>query len=302
MKGLKTTKLCGALAAAVAAACGDLGLDEQDTERAPDLTMEPIAELGSAALGKTFGTFCENDELEINPQTNKPWETRTGSANCGGFTSQFKDTASRVFAYNLHGVNNDAKLMWETSADTQGLETVDMVFAALHGGANDEAFVHNTWYDGYTYPEKLIWSNAMSLGTGASGTSQPGLSILATFSCLTMQNDNRFFTRWDSVFQGGLRMALASHGDVASEPNTDYVGAEFGKRLKGGSTFRDAWYSALAKSSSDNDIANMASGSTEANCHSRRTGMTWANFNSATYGRLKGANMVWICMETWDNK
>jgi hypothetical protein len=141
------------------------------------------------------------------------------------------------------------------------------------------------------------FSSNMSLGNELRGT-----SVFATYAGYTMKVDAYTWNRWDSVFGGGLRMALGSHGALYSGVAEYDVGDVFAQYLNAGYTFKTAWAAAFDLTPYNNqDVAVMATGTSSSNCTTRRDNLSWDNFSYSSYPRLNSSSIGAWCGWTWDN-
>jgi hypothetical protein len=131
------------------------------------------------------------------------------------------------------------------------------------------------------------------------GDEARGLSILATQSCQTLKIDAFTWQRWDSVFRGGLRAVLGSHGDVAIGGG-DNIGRTFATYLNQGYALREAWVYAVGSTAAKNDVAVVFTGLNANDCTNRRLGMNWSNFKN--YQRLRDNGFATWCWELWDDQ
>jgi hypothetical protein len=206
-------------------------------------------------------------------------------------------SATKQFKYNLW---NKEYYWYEGGGDgaANSLESVDMFFAITHGGA---------W--AWEYAELAMWEDEGEVGPpfGALATTDlmvlgnesRGLSILALHACMTLAFDDYFWQRWDSVFSGGLRMALGSHGDVNTGSGEAGFGSDFASYLNAGKSLKDSWAYAFDHTAYNNQDAAIATvGRSSADCDSRRDTMTWKNFG--TFSRV-GAEATNWCGWYWDD-
>jgi hypothetical protein len=278
--------LVGLFVALVAGACApvDEGVEDSDPVAARQLR---------AVSNRNVGAHC-TDRYEAAPPGLPAGLAPVGWANCDRFLAEIKKEAQQEFYYDLGG----KAYYWQDTGDgaDNSLEDVDLFYSNTHGGAWSPDYVE---WGMYEYGA-LAKSNAMKLGD-----ERRGLSILATYSCHTAEwttadvDHNGIWDtlqRWDSVFSGGLRAHLSSHGLVEIGGNED-LGKIFAQYLNAGYALRDAWYYGLRASAADNDVAVLFTGANATDCSARRAGMTWDNFD--TYPRLK--NFGTLCGTHWDD-
>jgi hypothetical protein len=269
---------------------------EKWTPLADEDDDDEIANVSEAAAPSKFsGAWCEEGDYDIYPPTGKPWLTPTGWTMCHRFTAAIKPIAPSKFSYNLRPPN--AKPNWENTMDRLSMETVDIAFGYLHGGISASTADYGLWKDGVSdFNQRALTAN-MQFGNEGSG-GQRGLSILATYSCLTLSHDANLWTRWINPFRGGLRMALGSHALVPFGPVADDVGKTLGESLAAGALVRESWRRALASVPISAPGIVMASGTSAADCSTRRDTMTWANFN--TMPRVRDSKVKNLCWMKWE--
>jgi hypothetical protein len=246
-----------------------------------DETAENLGEIEQRSIGARFGTECQKD-FQGSWATTLPnvWD------HCAYFNDELNDTDSQVFYYSLHG----QKWNWENGGDQTLLDNVNLFYANTHGGFTASDAQWAMW-DSWTTAN----SSNMRLGDEAYG-----LSIFVTYACKTMKSsDNNFWPRWDSIFNGGLRIALGSHGDVFDSSTTNEVGEDFAEDLQSGWSFRNSWYDALTDWNVDNDGAVATTGTDMNDCWNRQNNMNWQNYPSWT--RLRDGQNGWVCYSNWDN-
>jgi len=175
-----------------------------DTQGVGD--SERLGRIEQAVVGARFGTMCQKD-------FQNGWQTSISEAwnHCGWFNNQLDNTDQKIFYYNLVG----GKAQWENGGDQGALDNVNLFYNNTHGGATTTDAVWAMWDVG-----TRAVSSSMRLGDEAFG-----LSIFATYSCLTMKHsDAAFWTRWDDIFRGGLRIAVGSHDTVFNGTTTNETG------------------------------------------------------------------------------
>lgn len=271
-RGLRLCML-GCLAGAMAACGGINSAGEQSSEN--------VGDVGQAVYARNFGMHCtgsyQNDWL--------PAQT-DGVQTCNNFGSKLSATATQKFYYNL----KSKQYYWHDTGDqaTNSLEDVDLFFSDTHGGA---------WTG--TYSEYAMWDDSVLATTDKMrlGDEGRGLSIFAVLSCHTLQsNDGAFWGRWGKALSGGLRATLGSHGEVFIGLNAP-AGTQFASLLNQGSTFKSAWASAFGSTAAANDLAVAFTGTTLADCQSRRDNMTWNNFMN--YPRVRDGSIGYWCGWEW---
>jgi hypothetical protein len=196
------------------------------------------------------------------------------------FGNQLQASATERFRFDLW----NKQYYWHDAGGDGGpysLESVDLFFSVTHGGASDTNAYWSMWnYDYLTSTGVHAFSSLMRLGED-EGVGE-GLSIFATYSCNTLRWNSDTVARWDSVFSGGLRIALGSHDKVHSESGrgNEWVGAQFAIRLHQNWSIKQAWLTGLSYSSADNDSAALATGTNCTDCLDRLDTMTWYNFKT----------------------
>lgn len=234
-----------------------------------------------ASAAARFGTGCQSD-YQNNWRDELPhvWK------RCGWFNNELDDTDYKIFYYNLHG----AKWWWETGGDQLTLDNVNLFYASTHGGGWSDKSVWTMWDQ-----NQRAFSTNMRLGDESYG-----LSILATYSCETLKfNDGKMWTRMGPIFRGGLRIALGSHDKLYDSITTDETGEDFADNMQKSYTLKYAWKDANSDWATSQDVTVMATGTSSANCASRRDNMKWQNYTS--YGRLRDGDIKYYCYRYWNN-
>jgi hypothetical protein len=260
-------------------ALGSVNCNESVQTAADDLTLR-----ASAVINGRFGMHCQ-DSYQNN------WlATFTGGFTmCDRLGTTLSATATQHFYFNLAG----KQFYWHETGDhaAASVEDVDLFFGNPHGGAWQSTYAEYGMWD----QNVLATTNNMRLGDEARNT-----SIFATYSCKTLQTDANMWTRWDSVFAGGLRMSLGSHDTVWFGPAYQDSAKVFAQYLNAGWSVKDSWYYGLSSpAGSDTDIAVMTTGSNSGDCSARLSNMTWGNFSS--YGQLRDGAIGWYCWWKWDD-
>jgi hypothetical protein len=242
---------------------------------------ENLDETRQGVLGKRFGTECQSDFQNSWAKTlPQVWN------HCSNFNNELDDTDTKVFYYNLHG----QKWNWETDGDQGLIDNVNLFYANTHGGTTATDAQWGMW-DSWTTAN----SSAMRLGDEAYG-----LSILVTYACQTMKsNDNNFWPRWDSIFNGGLRVVAGSHDTLFDSTTTNEVGEDFAWDIAHGWSVWNAWSDAASDWWVDNDAAVATTGVDMNNCWDRQYGITWHNYDN--YPRLRDGSNGWVCYSNWNN-
>jgi hypothetical protein len=243
-------------------------------------------ETSAAALdsSRLYGTYCQQDfQNDWRPLLSDTWTM------CANFNSAMNDLSPQSFYWSMHGVAS----LWEDSedqADDGGLDTVDLVFISTHGGAwtNPDVATQTMW-DQDTRTLSTDWR---------LGDESRGLSLYATHSCETLMRDEHILDRWTSVFDGGLRMVVGSHGDLYTDTGD---GQRFANNMKSGQLIKDAWANALHGGSPDQDAAVLTTGSDENNCWARMNSINWSNLTSTNTPRLQDNAWQYWCHIQWDN-
>jgi hypothetical protein len=206
---------------------------------------------------------------------------------CANFNSAMNNISPQSFYYNMHG----AAWHWENSGDQEnhgGLDGVDVVFISTHGGA---------WTSPITATQCMWEQDTRTYSTNwRLGDENRGLSLYATHSCETLKNDGYILDRWMNAFDGGLRMAVGSHGDLYIDTGD---GQRFANNMRSGQLIKDAWKNGLSGGSPDEDVAVLATGSDANNCWSRMDTINWSNLTTVT--RLQDAAWQVWCQLQWDN-
>lgn len=245
-----------------------------------------------AAPSAIFGTYCQ-DKFQDPALTKLP----NAYSLCSSFNGEMESAHTKKYYYTLTGI---AKQLIEQTSDhlVGGADTVDLLFIATHGGAWANRFVLTLHEDG-----ELISSNNMRLGDNANR-----LSIFATYSCDTMStvspNAHAMADRWRPVFRGGLRYAMAGHGDLwfyGNKLKMRRVGKRFAKEMNSGTTFKSAWsMSVLApsKKKTRQHPAVLTTGMSASDASNRRDYMTLKNFEN--YPRLRDTNVKAWAWTQWN--
>ena len=242
--------------------------------------LTTIASVPAQAVAR-FGTACQESYQN-------GWLDTLSYAydRCAGFNNELDDTDNKIFYYNLH----NAKWWWEGAGDQLTLDNVHLFYASTHGGASATRSRWSMWNDGVR-----AFSGDMRLGDESHGA-----SILSTYSCETMKlSDGKFWTRMGPIFRGGLRYATGSHDKVYDGITTDETGEDYADNLQKGKTIKYAWKDANSDWATSQDLTVAATGTSAANCTSRRDNMKWQNFGS--YSRLRDGQIAYYCYTSWNN-
>jgi hypothetical protein len=144
-----------------------------------------------------------------------------------------------------------------------------------------------------------MWDQNLVASTSDMRLGVNRLSIFATYACSMLRNnDGNFWARLGPTWRGGLRLWVGSHNSVYAGSKTQYVGEDFARYMRAGSTVKMAWRDALARASANNDAAVAAQGRTLDECHSRKDTMKLNNYS--TYARLVDGANAYSCWTTWD--
>jgi hypothetical protein len=242
---------------------------------------EDVGTVNQSAVGARFGTMCQRD-FQNGWQNTLPnvWD------HCAWFNNELDDTDQKIFYYNLQG----GKWQWENTGDDSRLDAVNLFYSNTHGGASATDAIWAMWDQG-----SLAVSSSMRLGD-----ENWGLSIFASYACQVMKhNDSLFWTRWDDIFRGGLRIAVGSHDTVFDSSTTNEVGEDFADNLQGSWTIKSAWPDAVSDWNVDNDAAVATVGTNSADCWNRQNNMKWQNYPN--YPVLRDNSIGWYCHSNWDN-
>ena len=254
---------------------------------------------GDLAIGKTeqawtarkFGVYAtkyyENDWVG---SLNHMW------ALTNNFVSNLDDTDTSSFYGGMYAPNqrewyDDDLDGYGYDMTSGGLDTVDLFFNVTHGVSNPPSYasMFYMWDENY-----YVWTHHMRLGD------EGGLcSIFSTMACRSMLMDGNQDDRWWHPFSGGLRIALGAPWDVGAGEQESAVGTAFADYLQAGYAIYSAWYYALRVVSSGNPVAAMATGTNQNNCTSRLYGMTWQNFKTTSYPRLRDGDIGYMCWIYW---
>jgi hypothetical protein len=266
---------------------------------------EPAVERSSVASPRTFGAYCQEDYQnawqEPLPST---WDM------CGRFVNDLDDTDSKAFYFNAHG----AKTFFEETGDalSGGLDTVDLVFYAGHGGAFTASESANACGVSGIAGVLAMWDvNKFACTSNTRlGDDSRGLSILSTYTCETHAGGSHSVTtpgqipgtlyvdRWVKAFRGGLRMSTSSVELTSFGSTFVDIGKRYSDNLQAGQSFSSAWANALNVGST-NDPSLVTSGSSSDDCISRLDNMTWQNHT--TFPRLRDAAVAKMCRRYWEN-
>lgn len=278
---------------------------------------EPIRQGTQALTDVHFGVHTAVDG-------NPDYETYPGHPGCGwklsltgvnqlhqNFVNTMTQYASLDFYYNLW----NKAYYWEDTGDqaSKSLETVDLFFTFTHGQAAPrgayygdcglqsdpaDSAVHATW---------AMWNNQSHARSDHMrlGDEGRGLSVFASYSCETEQWDSYVWTRWHTIFAGGLRMAEGFKADTVwcapdNCPAQYQHPVNFANYLGAGWLINNAWLLAF----DDNDgysfsPISIASGNSGTDCADRRDHMTMVNFRN--YARRRDSSMTVLCSRYWDN-
>jgi hypothetical protein len=262
-----------------------------ESQDAAESEHTPVAVTAEALGPRYFGAHCQ-DVFQNH------WVGDLGWGDCGNFVNEASKQATLGFYYNLQG----KKYYWENGGDQAAgsLETVDLFYSDTHGGAwLADSADYAMWEDGTSSFDLRALTRNMTLGDEGRG-----LSIFATKSCGTLTMDGSdanynglydAYERWDSVFSGGLRVALSGAGDVFYDNDSGRI---FMQYMNAGYSIKDSWYYGLSYSAAATDIGVLFSGFTQPDCSNRMQGMTWNNFNAGAYNRVTGLP-IQLCGWQW---
>lgn len=259
-----------------------LGAIGKMTAAALVLAATAVISNDASAAGR-FGLHCAQD-FESNWLASLPytWE------RCNRFSAKLDELDDKIFYYDL----SNKAFYWHDTGDqySGSLEDVDLFFAATHGGitADGNAAAWGMWN-----AQSWAWADQMRLGDESVG-----LGIFATYACETQRiSDGKAVDRWYSIFAGGLKYALGSHGTLWSGYTTSEVGEEFAKGLQQQKVLKTAWHDGLTDWYETQDISAFATGANQTDCYSRRDNMKWQNH--ANYSRLRDSNFGYLCWAQW---
>jgi len=266
---------------------GSTSLRNDRLRRCALLCLASLA-IPTIVYARSFGTHS-TESYQNSYQAPLPGADTCISRMNTELTVWWRNPSTQKFWYNLQG----KQYYWHETGDqaTNSLESVDMFVTFTHGGATSSA--HSEWamWDYWA----LASSDSMRLGDEGVGT-----SIFTQFSCDTLRIDSYTWARWDSVFAGGLRAALGSHGDLHWGEAEYDVGKVFAQYMTLGNTLKTSWAAGWDLTIYDNqDVAVMFTGSNQSDCESRRDNMTWNNFGS--YPRLQDGAISYWCYWYWDD-
>ncbi|MCG5051426.1 MAG: hypothetical protein KA712_00550 [Myxococcales bacterium] len=253
-----------------------------ETPSAPEILQQALD------TNRLYGTRCqENYEGTWIATLAGTWST------CSKFNKAMDNLAPRSFYFNLQ----NAETRFEDTLDhcggsCGGIDTVDMLFVSTHGGA----------WSNPARGTQVMWNRSTrAFSTNMRlGDEDRGLSLYASHSCDILKNDGQLGTRWQSAFDGGLRMIVGSHDKIWF--NTSYTtdGERFANNMRNGQLLKDAWKNSLAGNSADNDAAVMTTGANDSDCWNRMDSMTWSNLLSTP--RLRDWDWQTWCQLQWDNQ
>jgi hypothetical protein len=232
------------------------------------------------AHAQSFGTHCQSrfDDRNLGDLPNA-FEV------CGRFNGTFDNEVPLKFYYDL----SHKAHYWHEGGDQDplSLEDVDLFFTMTHGGvATDDAI--------FAMKEQGSFAYTSQMRLGDEGV---GLSIFAAAACHILKIDDRTWARWDSVFKGGLRMALGSHDMFWWKADENNVGRHFAVNLQRGHTFKSAWSQAFSGTPQPEDPAIMVASGPGVDCDHRRDQMSWDNF--ASFERLRDGSADGWCGWFW---
>ncbi|MFZ5892996.1 MAG: DUF6345 domain-containing protein [Myxococcota bacterium] len=267
----------GSLLALVLAGCA-VDAQPQSNDESLASQQQPVIET------RKFGTHC-TESYESNWQAALPGAFTV----CSRFNTEADNGSIFEFYYDLW----NKQFYWHNTGDhaDNSLEDVDLFFTLTHGGAINST--NAAW---------AMWNNGALATTSNMRLGDEGrmLSIFAQDSCETLKVDANTWARWDSVFAGGLRATVGSHGTLNLGTAEYDVGKVFAQRLNAGDTIMQAWFVANDTTAFNNqDTAVMYTGTNQSNCETRRGNMTWNNFGS--YSRLRDSSIGYWCGWIWDD-
>lgn len=254
------------------------------------LAAVTAAELGSAAA--RFGTRCQK-EYQNGWQTTLPemWN------RCGWFNNELDDTDTKVFYWNLHG----ARSAFSTCDSCgNGVDDVHLFYVGTHGGAASSTDARLVMWD-QNVRARSITDN------WRYGDENSRVAFFAQYACETLTNgDGNAWNRWSTAFRGGLIMALGSHDKLYDGSTTNETGEDFADGLQKGKTVKWAWFDGNGDWWADQDVAVMATGSSQtaannasADCAFRRDNVKWQNFGG--FARWRDGQVHWWCRSWIDN-
>ena len=146
------------------------------------------------------------------------------------FAYNLDDTDTRKFYYELYNTtdmyywydDNVAGTGWDT-VEGVGNDTVDLVFAATHGGFTSS-------YAQWAMRPQNYFVHSYHMRLGDDGHN----SILAVYACNSMRDDAYLVNRWANAFYGGMRMGLGAHGNAGAGAGEAAIGTTFADSLQAG--------------------------------------------------------------------
>jgi hypothetical protein len=283
MNKARSVAIVGALAAA--GTIGSMFLGAREAE--------------AATTSLRFGYACQNTFNEL------PTVACCQAAHA--FSDQLTNYATRMFNWNLEG--DVGPRVFEDDFDhTSNIEQVDIAYLATHSGA---------WH---WFGADFAGKNFTETGGGGTGgfgveayskrmrlgDEQRGLSVLALNGCTAVAGAARgagngtttpkykvledYWTRWNGVFRGGLRIVL---GNWDSQISNSTIGSLFGKYVKQGLPLGTAWYRADREGKNTNDTAWGSFGNGESDCNSRMDSMTLQAMD--WFPRRRDGEISWWC-------
>ena len=160
-----------------------------------------------------------------------------------------------------------------------GADTVDIMFISSH------ASTMNSDYFSVVLKDTSLWKS----DTGRFGDDSRGLKLFVIWTCSNMGNGDGYrIARWDSIFKGGLKMAV---GFISpAYPSDPDVGYNFANNLHDGYTIKYAWHLATNPVHAHHIPGYIVTGT---NCTdaATRSSMEYTEFESSSFPALQDGNI-----------
>jgi hypothetical protein len=216
---------------------------------------------------------------------------------CSNFISEIQPVEYVDFYFNLHGAQNAfySGQAAETCNGCGGADSVDFFFMITHGTiANNNAnYAGFAMWDDTCGGGCVAWVPSMRFGSVGQQ-----MKAFATFSCDTLKYaDGLLWTRWQSVFRGGLKVAVGGF-DLLYTSNDGQAGTNFAANMRSNYAIGYSWLNSVYYANNSNHpiVANTGANSTD--CNNRQNSITVNNLQTAT--PLRDGQVGYYCYTYWN--
>lgn len=211
---------------------------------------------------------------------------------CSDFISQIASTDKVDFYFNLENAapafqSGNAN---ETCNACGGTDSVDFFFMITHGTIAN----NNANYAGYAMwnDNSVAWTPNMRFGDSGKD-----LKVFATFSCDTFKtSDGLFWNRWQTVFDGGLKIGVGGH-DLLYVDNSTTAVTDFAADMQSGQSIGESWLESVWDANNDNHPSVANTGANSSQCWSRQ-GATLSSVQ--TMSTLRDSQIGYVCWSGWN--